>query len=115
VLQGFLGMFFLRTFSMHGFGGAGWPFRSHMSPMFPMWMGAMVPMIGVITLIGSGLAILVGISLLNRKPWGRTLAIVVSILALFRFPIGTALGIFTLWVLAPTESGMEYDAIADRS
>ncbi len=75
----------------------------------------MVPMVAVMTVIGAGLALLVGFSLLNRKPWGRTLAIVVGILALFKFPMGTALGIFTLWVLAPTESGMEYEAIADRS
>jgi len=30
-------------------------------------------------------------------------------------PFGTALGIYTLWVLAPMASGMEYDNIADRS
>ena len=30
------------------------------------------------------------------------LAIVVAILALLKFPIGTALGIYTLWVLAPS-------------
>jgi hypothetical protein len=113
VLQGFLGMFFLRTFS-HGFGG-GWPFHSPMPGAFPLWMGAMVPLVGVFTAIGAGLSLLVGFSLLNRKPWGRTVAIVVAILALFKFPIGTALGIYTLWVLAPTVSGMEYEAIADRS
>lgn len=115
VLQGFLGMFFLRFFSSHNFGGGDWPIRSHMPPMFPMWMGAMVPLVGVITVLAAGLAILVGISLLNRKPWARPLAIVVAILALFKFPIGTALGIYTLWVLAPADSGMEYEALADRS
>jgi hypothetical protein len=57
----------------------------------------------------------VGISLLARKPWGRVLGIVVAILSLVKFPVGTALGIYTLWVLAPAESGLEYDAIADRS
>jgi hypothetical protein len=43
------------------------------------------------------------------------LGIVVAILSLLKFPIGTALGIYTLWVLAPAESGAEYDAIADHS
>ena len=43
------------------------------------------------------------------------LAIIAAILALLKFPIGTALGIYTLWVLAPGASGLEYDAIADRS
>jgi len=49
-----------------------------------------------------------GWGLLERRPWARVLAIVVAVLALFKFPIGTALGIFTLWVLAPAQSEAEY-------
>jgi hypothetical protein len=52
---------------------------------------------------------------MTRKPWGRVLAIIAAILALLKIPFGTALGIYTLWVLAPAASGMEYDAIADQS
>ena len=61
------------------------------------------------------LAIFTGYSLMSRKPWGRTLAIVVAVLTLLRFPFGTVLAIYTLWVMAPAESGMEWEAIADRS
>jgi hypothetical protein len=43
------------------------------------------------------------------------LAIVVAILTLLKFPFGTALGIYTLWVLAPSMSGAEYEAIAEHS
>jgi hypothetical protein len=50
-----------------------------------------------------------------HKSWGRILAIVIGILALITIPFGTALGIYTLWVLAPSTSGAEYDAIADHS
>jgi hypothetical protein len=63
----------------------------------------------------AGLALVVGYSLLTRRPWGRTLAIVVAILSLLKPFFGTALGIYTLWVLAPGASGLEYDAIADRT
>jgi hypothetical protein len=63
----------------------------------------------------AALALFTGYGLLQRRPWGRTIAIVAAILALLKFPFGTALGIYTLWVLAPSTSGMEYDAIADRS
>jgi hypothetical protein len=116
LLAGLLGVFFLRAFSMHGFGGrGGWMLGTQMPPIMPLWMGAMVPVVATATVIGAVLAAFVGFSLLQRKPWGRTLAIVVSILALFRFPLGTALGIYTLWVLAPSYSGMEYEALADRS
>lgn len=40
-----------------------------------------------------------GYGLLKRRNWGRILAIVVGALNLFNIPIGTALGIYTLWVL----------------
>jgi hypothetical protein len=43
--------------------------------------------------------ILAGIGLLMRKNWGRILAIVVGILNLINFPIGTVIGAYTLWVL----------------
>ena len=43
--------------------------------------------------------LLAGYGLLTRKPWARVLAIVVGILGLLNFPIGTAIGIYTLWVL----------------
>jgi hypothetical protein len=40
-----------------------------------------------------------GLGLLKRKQWSRILLIVVAILDLFAVPLGTALGIYTLWVL----------------
>jgi hypothetical protein len=44
------------------------------------------------------------------------MAIVMSILSMISvFPFGAGLGIFTLWVLAPAASAMEYEAIADRT
>jgi hypothetical protein len=55
---------------------------------------------------------LTGYALLTRQPWGRILAIVFAIFALIHFPLGTALGIYTLWVLAPTLSGTEYARLA---
>ncbi|HEX8765879.1 MAG TPA: DUF2127 domain-containing protein [Candidatus Acidoferrum sp.] len=49
--------------------------------------------------------------LFERQPWARVLGLVLGILALLRFPFGTALGIYTLWVLAPEESAREYDQL----
>lgn len=62
----------------------------------------------------SGLGLLVGFGLLRRERWARPLALVVGILMLLKIPFGTALGIYTLWVLVPTQSAMEYDAVATR-
>ena len=50
--------------------------------------------------------------LFERQTWARALGLVLGILALLRFPLGTALGIYTLWVLAPEESSREYDRLS---
>jgi hypothetical protein len=43
--------------------------------------------------------IVAGYGLLRRRDWGRILALVVGFLGLFNFPLGTAIGIYTFWVL----------------
>jgi hypothetical protein len=93
-----------------GIGSRGLPFL----PFAPV-MGGLAAVAGVYILLSSCLAFATGYSLIARRTWGRTLAIVAAILSLIKIPMGTALGIYTLWVLAPDASGMEYDAIADRS
>jgi hypothetical protein len=45
-----------------------------------------------------------GIGLLKMKAWARIVAIVLGCLDLLHFPFGTALGIYTLWVLLNDES-----------
>lgn len=50
---------------------------------------------GVLALPG----LLAGYGLLKQQRWGQILAIVVGFLSLFNLPVGTALGIYTLFVL----------------
>jgi hypothetical protein len=50
--------------------------------------------------------------LLDRKPWARTYTIIVSAIWLLSFPLGTALSIYTLWVLLPETSENEYRELA---
>jgi hypothetical protein len=114
VVSGLVGIFFLRAFTTHNFGNDGWMFGGH-GPFMPMWMNGLWPLIAVGVVFSAALALITGYSLITRRPWGRVLAIVAAILALIKFPLGTALGIYTLWALAPGASGLEYDAIADRS
>jgi hypothetical protein len=40
-----------------------------------------------------------GIGLLNFQGWARILILILSFLALLNFPIGTAIGIYSIWVL----------------
>ncbi len=73
------------------------------------WLpGGFFGMLGGFVLVMSILGIIAGWGLLERKPWARALAIVFGCLALFSFPLGTALGIYTLWVLASSDSGRQY-------
>ena len=43
--------------------------------------------------------IVAGIGLLKGKSWGRFLAMVVGVLGMLNVPLGTLIGIYTLWVL----------------
>jgi len=48
--------------------------------------------------------IVAGWALLKMKSWGRILGIVIAILDLINIPIGTAFGIYALWVLLNEET-----------
>ena len=56
--------------------------------------------------------LLAGYGLLKHKPWARVLAMVVGILSLVNFPVGTAIGIYTLWVLTQASAADYFAAPA---
>lgn len=68
----------------------------------------------IIALIGTCIAVFLlllaapsligGWGLLRFRPWSRILMIVVSALHLFQVPLGTALGVYGLWVLVNDET-----------
>ena len=55
--------------------------------------------VGAFLIIFSIPEIIGGIGLLKRRPWSRILMLVVSVFDLLNIPIGTAIGVYTLWVL----------------
>jgi hypothetical protein len=59
--------------------------------------------------IAGGIA---GWGLMAHAPWARMLAIVLGCISLIHFPFGTALGIYTLWVLVPGDADAEYRSLA---
>jgi len=67
-------------------------------------LGGIGGIIFVVLLIIGLPQILAGWGLLNYRPWARILTIVISVLHLFSFPLGTALGIYGLWVLLKPET-----------
>ena len=58
----------------------------------------------VIVLAMCAPSIVAGIGLLYFEPWARVLTIILSVIHLFSFPFGTALGIYGLWVLLQREA-----------
>ena len=53
-------------------------------------------------------SILTGRGLLNRRPWARIVGIILGILSLPGFPIGTAIGAYALWVLLNDRTAAEF-------
>ncbi len=51
--------------------------------------------------------IIAGIGLLKKKEWGRILTLIVSFISLLNFPLGTALGIYSIIILVKEDS-IEY-------
>jgi hypothetical protein len=107
ILAWFVAIPFLGFIFSHGGHG-----MFHRDFPFPVSMGWLIPFATAVIYIRSGLGLLVGIGLLRRDRWARTLALIVGVFMLLKIPFGTALGIYTLWVLAPVQSGQEYDMVA---
>jgi hypothetical protein len=55
-------------------------------------IGGLIALHGVPGIIG-------GWALLTRKSWARVMMIVLGVLDLLHFPLGTVLGVYTLWVM----------------
>jgi phosphatidylglycerophosphate synthase len=106
VLAGFAGLAFLRAFLSGGFGS--WMGGS--AP--PTWvLPAILHFAWIALTIRAILAVIAGWGLLERTQWGRIVAIVAAILALIRFPLGTALGIATLVILLGSRNSALYEQV----
>jgi hypothetical protein len=51
-----------------------------------------------VTLLISIPSIIAGVGLLNKQRWALTLALILGCLKLLSFPIGTAIGVYSIWV-----------------
>jgi hypothetical protein len=71
--------------------------------------------LGSAILIKAALGFLAGWGLLRRERWARMLTMVLSFLALLNIPLGTALGVYSLWVLLPQQSERDYEQEVARA
>jgi zinc ribbon protein len=91
-------------------GSVGWPFLHDMHT--PYFVGPLIATFGGLMGIVSIAGIVGGICVMNYQTWSRICLLVLAFLALLNIPFGTAIGIYTLWVLLPTESDVELTRLA---
>jgi hypothetical protein len=96
------------------------PHLRELSPTTPPdvpvgFLSSLFCFLGGLVLIKAALGFLAGWGLLQRERWARTLTLVLSFLALLNIPLGTALGVYSLWVLLPEKSEREYQQEVARA
>lgn len=64
------------------------------------WITAFVP---IIVFISGGINILAGVALFSYKQWARVIMIIVAAVKCLNIPIGTALGVYSIWALMQQE------------
>ena len=79
------------------------------------WLRPLLCFIGCLILIKAAAGFMAGGGLLQHEEWARVFALVMGFIALLNMPVGTGLGIYTLWVLLPSQSDDEYKALAEAA
>ncbi len=77
------------------------------------FLSAIVSTLGFIVLAKAACGFIAGWGLLHRESWARVVALVLSFISLFNIPLGTAIGVYTMWVLLPATSQQEYEALVE--
>jgi len=91
--------------------GAGRQFNNFPFDFLPFGLYA----IGCLLAVFGVVHIVLAWGLFQREPWARVLGLVIGFLALLRPPFGTALGIYTIWVLLPQQAGEEYERLSHET
>ncbi|MGQ9619558.1 MAG: hypothetical protein ACUVTX_01065 [Bacteroidales bacterium] len=75
--------------------------HDHIASTVLTFIGTAIPVfIGSVSLLG----IIGGIGVLAYKNWARILVLVVSVVGCLNIPIGTLVGVYSIWVLMQTET-----------
>jgi hypothetical protein len=78
----------------------------------PLFLQPLLTAVGAFLVVKAVLGIAAGWGLIQREPWARILAVVLGFIALVHIPLGTALGIYTIWVLLSPGADDEYRAMS---
>jgi hypothetical protein len=77
------------------------------------FLTALFTILGIIVLAKAAFGFLTGWGgLLQRESWARSMALILAFISLFtNIPLGTAIGVYTMWVLLSSTSDQEYEAL----
>ena len=68
--------------------------------VLPLIANIVITMVTIFSIPG----IIAGVGLFKRKEWARILTLVLSVLHLLSFPLGTAVGVYSIWALVQPEN-----------
>jgi hypothetical protein len=103
VMTGIVGIVLVNSIFSHDWGIQG----------LPLFLQPLIRGFAIFSLVKAAAGFFAGWGLLTRQSWARPLAIAMGIVSLFiHIPFGTALGIYTLWVLLPAHAEEEYEKLS---
>ena len=80
------------------------------------FLSALLTTLGILIIAKAALGFIAGWGLLHRETWARIWILVLAFISLFlNIPIGTAIGVYTMWVLLPLQSQQEYEGLAVKA
>jgi hypothetical protein len=103
MIWGIIGLVIAALVLLGGLGAAGAGIAQE-DPDAAIAAGTCFTVIAVIIAVLSVPNLLAGWGLQKRKQWARILTIILSVLNLFQFPLGTALGVYGLWAMLNEQS-----------
>ena len=68
--------------------------------VLPIIANVIITMVTIFSIPG----IIAGIGLFKRKEWARILTLILSVIHLLSFPLGTAVGVYSIWALVQPEN-----------
>jgi hypothetical protein len=89
------------------------PWPPEMPPEIVPFIGSIVVFAGMATIVMAGAIAAAGIGLLQYRNWGRILAAIMAVFLVLHFPVGTAIAVYTFWVLFSDEGRNHYKTRSD--
>jgi hypothetical protein len=111
-----LGIFWIVYSIIHGIGGAVllilantlFSAARHFEIGAPLFLQPLLSFIGMLLVAKGIVGVAAGYGLIQRAPWAWITTVVLAFIAMLNVPFGTALGIYTVWVLLSPGANIQY-------